>query len=230
MSHEAPLGVILAGGRNVRYGKPKALETVGGKRIIDRVRDVLGAVTDEIVLIANEPETYTSTGLPMRPDALTGLGPVGGIHAALLWARERGRPGILAVACDMPFVPAKLLDELLAARDGADAVVPESPSRRGVEPLCAYYATSCIPAIEAQAAREDRRVIGFYDDIRVRRLPMQTVRRHGDPELLFMNVNTPEEKERAEAIAREVGGDRTPATAPRSEIDEPAARDDGGAP
>lgn len=108
---------------------------------------------------------------------------------------------MIAVACDMPFVSAELLARLLEEGAGADIVVPESESRRGVEPLCAYYATSCIPEIEAQIERGDRRVIGFYESLAVRRIPLAEVVAIGAPEVIFLNVNTPAERERAEAIA-----------------------------
>ncbi len=198
-----PFGAILAGGRNVRYGAPKALAMVDGARIIDRVMRALRAVTPDLILIANDADVYASVGLPMRPDARPGLGALGGIYTALLWAREAGRPGILAVACDMPFLDTRLLARLAGgAAHGADVVVPESGGRRGVEPLCAYYSTRCIAAIETQLERGDFHVIGFYDDVAVERVPPDEVRAHGDPQVLFLNVNTPEERERAEALAR----------------------------
>ena len=50
-------GVILAGGGATRYGgRPKGLERVGGRRIIDRVADVLRETTDELLLVANAPD------------------------------------------------------------------------------------------------------------------------------------------------------------------------------
>lgn len=206
----APLAAILAGGRNTRYGGLKALEEVGGIRIVDRVHAALSRASPDLplVLIANQPEDYASVPLPSRPDVLAGLGALGGIHAALSWAREEARAGALVVACDMPFVSADLLGRLLdEAGSGAgsahavDAVVPESGGRRGVEPLCAYYSVACLAAIEAAAGRGDRRVIAFYDDVALRRLPLDDVRRYGDPSELFMNVNTHDERTRAEAIA-----------------------------
>jgi molybdopterin molybdotransferase len=198
-----PFGAILAGGRSVRYGSPKALATVAGESILDRVRRALLRVTPDLILIANEPSLFAGSGLPTRPDARPGLGALGGIHAALLWAREAGRPGILAVACDMPFLDPALLVRILerAAAGDVDVVAPESGGRRGVEPLCAYYGTGCIPAIEAAFDRGDRHVIGFFDDVRVRSVPLDEVRAFGDPERLFMNVNTPEERELAERLA-----------------------------
>jgi len=198
-----PFGAILAGGRNVRYGAPKALATVGGARIIDRVVHALRTVTPDLILIANDADEYASVGLPMRPDARPGLGALGGIYTALLWAREAGRPGIVAVACDMPFLDTRLLARLAegAARN-ADVAVPESAGPRGVEPLCAYYSTRCIAAIEARLERGDVQVIGFYDDVAVERIPLDEVCTYGDPQVLFLNVNTREERERAEALAR----------------------------
>jgi molybdopterin-guanine dinucleotide biosynthesis protein A len=129
---------------------------------------------------------------------------VAGIHAALVHA---GSP-VLVVAWDMPFVPTGLLRALRNAGAHADVAVPESDSRRGLEPLCAYYGPPCVAAIERRIAADDRRVIGFYDDVRVARVPLTDVARFGDPALLFMNVNTPEERVLAEAHGASTDGGR----------------------
>lgn len=200
----ASFGAILAGGLSRRYGSPKALATIGGTPIVERVRAALGAVCPDIVVIANDQALYVGLGLPIRPDDRPGFGVLGGILTALLWAREEGRPGALAVACDMPFLSPDLLRRLLDLSDGADVVAPESGGKRGVEPLCAWYGVGCIPAIEAELDRGDRHIVGFFDDVRVRRLPLDEVRTFGDPGVLFLNVNTPEERERAERIAAEM--------------------------
>ena len=198
------LGVIMAGGRNTRFGTHKALARVGGRRILDRVRAALVEVAPEIVLVANEPEVYGAAGLPLRGDVRPGTGVLGVILTALQWARERGRSGALVVACDMPFVPAALLREIAArtaAQPAPDVVAPESGGKRGVEPLCAWYGTGCIGAVERALDRDDRRVVAFFDEVRVERIPLEEVRRHGDPDVMFLNVNTPEERERAERLA-----------------------------
>ena len=200
-------GAILAGGESRRYGAPKALAEVGGQRIIDRVMDALGSACEDLVLVANEPALFADLRLPTRPDLRPGLGALGGIHAALAWAAEEGRPGVLAVACDMPFLsPALLIRIHELAFEGAgdvDIVVPESRGRRGVEPLCAAYGVGCLAAIERQLERGDHHVIGFYDDVRVHRLPLADVEAICDPDVAFMNVNTPEERDRAERLAEE---------------------------
>jgi molybdopterin-guanine dinucleotide biosynthesis protein A len=200
--------VILAGGAATRYaGQPKGLLEVGGRRVIDRVATALASCTDELLLIANDPAAAEwLPGVRTRPDVRPGLGSLGGIHAALSHA---GTPVVL-VAWDMPFVPAALLAALRRHEGAADAVVPASGSRRGVEPLCAYYAPECLPAIEQRLDANDLRVVSFFDAVRVHRLPPDEVSRFGDPEQLFHNINTPEDLQRAErqAAPSDSRGDR----------------------
>lgn len=206
-----PFGAILAGGESRRYGAPKALASVGGRRIIDRVVASLREVCDDIVIIANDRDLFRDLELPTRPDARPGVGALGGIHAALRWAEEEGRPGIVAVACDMPFLSVSLLARLGEVAFGTaggegdgvgpDLVVPESRGRRGVEPLCAAYGRGCLGAIEAAVDRGDSHVIGFYDAVVVHRLPLAEVEALCDPTTAFMNVNTPGERDRAERLA-----------------------------
>ena len=198
-----PLGAVIAGGRSSRYGEPKALSRIGGRRLIDRVVDALSVATSDIVLIANDPVLAAVSGLPSRPDALEGLGALGGIHAALCWARELRRPGVLAVACDMPFLePALLIDILGTARERMmpDVVLPESEGRRGVEPLCAYYGTRCVAAIERAASQGDRRMIGFHDQVSVVRVPLDVVKRYPHADRIFFNVNTTADRDLAERV------------------------------
>jgi molybdopterin-guanine dinucleotide biosynthesis protein A len=197
----AVLGVILAGGGSTRFGAPKALAEVGGVAILERVRRALSEAVEDVFLVANDAAAYAHFGLETRPDRIAGVGALGGIHAAAAWARELGARGALCVACDMPFVPAALLARLAELGAAADVAAPESGGRRGVEPLCAYYGTGCVDAIEAELARGERHVIGFYDDVDVARLPLADVRRFGDPATLFMNVNTRDELVLAESLA-----------------------------
>ena len=197
-----PLGAILAGGESRRFGAPKAFATVGRRRAIDRVAAALGEVTGHIVLIANDFERFGGLGWEVRGDAVAGAGPVAGIEAALRWAREEGYAGALVCACDLPFVSPALLRALAdAGRQGdALAVVPESTGRRGMEPLCAWYSVDALGAAEAALRSGGGAVWALLDAIPVRRLPIDAVRRFGDPEILFLNLNTPQDLERARQI------------------------------
>ena len=189
-------GVILAGGLATRYGgRAKGLERVGGRRVIDRVAEVLEPATDELLLIANDPAAAEwLPGVRVESDLRPRSGSLGGIHAALSHAGG----AVLVVAWDMPFVPGRLLEALRAFGEIADAAVPESDSRRGVEPLCAYYSERCLAPIERRLDTGDRRVVSFFEDVRIARLPASEVATFGDPALMFMNVNSPDELALAE--------------------------------
>jgi len=199
-------GVILAGGRATRFGgTPKGLAHVGGVRIVDRVADALRAVCDDLLLVANHADA--STWLPdvqVARDLRPGLGALGGLHAALTHARGAA----LVVAWDMPFVPGSLLDVLLealrdAAHDDVDAVVPLGAD--GPEPLCALYTRPCLRAAEQLLDTGERRARALAESVRTRWLDADEVARHGDPNVLFLNVNTPEDLATAEALSRTTG-------------------------
>ena len=197
-------GVMLAGGLATRYGgRAKGLERVGGRRVIDRVAEVLALATDDLLLIANDPAASGwLPGVRVESDVRPGSGSLGGIHAALSHAGG----AVLVVAWDMPFVPGRLLEALRAVGEIADAAVPESDSRRGVEPLCAYYSERCLAPIERRLDIGDRRVVSFFEDVRVARLPAPEVATFGDPALMFMNVNSPDELALAEQHASSPDG------------------------
>lgn len=194
---------MLAGGAARRYGgTPKGLLTVGKRRILDRVVDTIQAVTGEPpLLIANAPDAASwRPDLETHPDVRPGLGTLGGIYTAVTAAAGP----VLCVAWDMPFVPEGLLralsDRMATGGGGYDAVLPESSGRRGLEPLCAIYGPACAPAIARRLDQGDLMAISFHADVRVGIVPLAEVRRFGDPDELFFNVNTPDDLARAEAL------------------------------
>lgn len=197
-------GVILAGGQATRYGgAPKGLERVGGRRVIDRVVEAVAPATDDLLLIANDPAASEwLPGVRVESDVRPGCGSLGGIHAALAHAGD----DVIVVAWDMPFVPARLVFALRAFGELADVVVPESDSKRGVEPLCAYYSRRCLAPIERRLDAGERRVVSFFDDVRVARIAAPEVATFGDPSLMFMNINSPDDLTLAEQHASSTDG------------------------
>jgi molybdenum cofactor guanylyltransferase len=194
-------GAILGGGAASRYGgKPKGLERVGGERILDRLVAALRAATgDAPVLVANAPDAKAwAPGLTVVRDPRPDCGSLGGIYAAV----TAGEGPVLLVAWDMPFVSADLLEALRDGAAGFDAFLPESGGRRGIEPLCGVYAPACAGPIAERLDDEDYRATGFHPAVRVGHLPLDAVRRVGDPETLFFNVNSPDDLAQAEELWR----------------------------
>ena len=200
------LGVVLAGGGNRRYGSHKAFARVGERTVVSQVIDALTCICEDVVIVANDPDVYGELGLPLRPDVESGLGALGGIRTAIAWAAETGRAQAILLACDMPFVPAGLLRALAERGDRGCVSVPASPGRRGLEPLCAAYGVDCLAAVERALAEGDRAVISFFPSVEVRILAEADVAAHGDPEHMFLNINRPADRERAERLLEGLDG------------------------
>ena len=92
-------GVILAGGGATRYGgKPKGLEVVGGKRVLDHLVDAFVTALGELpLLVANAGDAATwRPELRVAVDVRPGSGALGGIytdHDAFL-PESDGRRGV----------------------------------------------------------------------------------------------------------------------------------------
>jgi molybdopterin-guanine dinucleotide biosynthesis protein A len=159
---------IFVGGRGTRMGGAAKglLEGPTGERIAYRLRDVLAAAGLEVVLVGRD-DRYASLGLPTVEDDPPGIGPLGGLIGLLVHAGSRPA---LALACDMPFIEAPLVAQLLAAPP-APAVAPRQATRW--EPLFARYAPeSVLPAARERASRGERSLQGLLDTVRAQELPL----------------------------------------------------------
>lgn len=199
----AASGVVLAGGQSRRLGVEKSLLLLEGQPLLVRALDRLAEVSDDLIVVTNEPQRYEPLELAARlvPDERPGVGSLMGIYSGLKAARHAYA---LVVACDMPFLNLALLRHLLALAPGHDVVIP----RRGehVEPLHAVYGRACLPAMERVLARGRRQIIAFFDQVRVRYVARAEVERFDPQRLSFVNVNTPQDWERVQALAAEKAG------------------------
>jgi len=64
----------------------------------------------------------------------------------------------------------------------------------------AAYGKACLPHIEERLLAGQLKIVGFFDRVRVVEIPETDVARFRDPAVAFMNVNTPDELERARAL------------------------------
>jgi molybdopterin-guanine dinucleotide biosynthesis protein A len=189
-------GVILAGGKSRRMGgSPKALLPFGGRPLIEHIAETLRSVLPGCLVVTNTPELYRFLGLPMVGDVFPEGGSLGGIYSGL-----RAAPGeaALCVACDMPFLSAPLVAYLAGRAAEADVVIPEAAGE--LQTLHAVYGKACLPAMERRLVAGQLKIIGFFDDVRVLRVPTDAVARFAVPTLAFMNLNTPEDLARARAL------------------------------
>ena len=195
--------MIQAGGRSTRMGgRPKALLEVGGHRIIERVVAALSPVLGDPLIVTNSPELYGFLGLPMVGDAHPDHGSLGGIYSGLA---AIAADAAFTVACDMPFLHPDLVRLVVERAPSGDVVVPRVGDQ--LETMHACYARRCLPAIGEQLSARRLKIAGFFPQVHVVEVPEVEIRRIRDPALAFMNVNTPDELERARDLARRVDGD-----------------------
>jgi molybdopterin-guanine dinucleotide biosynthesis protein A len=177
-------------------GRPKALLELSGRRIIERVVSALEAAVDDLLVVTNTPELYAFLGQPMVPDVYPDHGSLGGIYSGL-----RAAPGEAAftVACDMPFLRPEIV-RLVVDRAGAgDVVIPRVGGQ--YETLHAVYRKTCLPPIEERLTQGRLKITDFFGAVRVAVIEEAELTPYGDPAVVFMNVNTPEELERARVLA-----------------------------
>ncbi len=139
-------GLILAGGKSLRFGADKATALIRGKPMINTVADVVADVTSELIVsVASVEQRYDVKGSFVE-DVFQNCGPLGGLHAGLSVASNEW---ILCASCDLPFVEVDDLVRLMEqARLPATAVVAID-SRDLKHPLCACYHASLLPVAEA---------------------------------------------------------------------------------
>ena len=188
---------ILAGGLARRMnGVNKAGLRIGGERIVERQLRLLRMVADPVVIVSNRSEDFSGLGVDVIPDAVERSGPLGGIYTALLSSpRER----TLIVGCDLPFLTLPLL-ERLARPSAADVVIPRSAS--GYEPLCATWARQCAGGLRRRIEAGTLKAALAVEELRVEEIGAEFLASCDPHGLLFVNVNTPHDYERAQRLGR----------------------------
>jgi molybdenum cofactor guanylyltransferase len=186
---------ILAGGQARRFdGRDKSALPLAGERILDRQLAALRRVTSRIVIVGGAPERYVDAGVPVVPDLLPDVGPLGGLYTALRGASER----IIVLACDLPFVTAPFLDYLLRTGRDADVTLPRTAS--GLHPLCASYSSETAPIVRRLVEEGVRKVQEALGSLRLHVVEGQELAAFDPDGRLLANINTPDDYARAIAL------------------------------
>jgi molybdopterin-guanine dinucleotide biosynthesis protein A len=206
--------VILAGGRATRMGGgDKPLKPLAGRPMLAHVIERLRPQVDAMVLNANgDPARFAEFGLPVVPDAVENYaGPLAGVLAGMRWAAEAlpQARSVVSVAGDTPFFPTDLVERLAACCAVEDDIIAMAASFDGVHPVFGLWPVRLADELEAFLAEgRTGKILAFADRYTRINVPFEHLTiDHGEVDPFF-NVNTPEEAERAEAIARALGEGR----------------------
>ncbi len=201
-------GFVLAGGKSSRMGMntDKALLEFGGQTLLDRALTVMGAVCDSVTIVG-DPARLTKYGStkygskkygPVVADIFPGCGPLAGIHAALVHSTADLN---LMLAVDMPFVSRELLAFLFATAADEDnhAIVTVPRTSKGFQPLCAIYRRGFSTAAEQALRAGKYKVDAVFPSVSMRVIEEGELAAAGFSEWNFFNVNTPQDRQAAEA-------------------------------
>ena len=190
-------GLLLAGGLGRRMGGGlKGMASLDGRPLLAHTAARAGPQVARLAINANAPaEEFAELGLPVLPDPVAGfVGPLAGVLAGMVWAREAGYGWVASFPCDAPFFPGTLVRGLAAEAGGADIVTATSGGRR--HPVFALWAVGLADDLHHALAEEGLRKVDRWT-ARHRMADVDfPVPPEGDP---FFNINTPEDLAAAEA-------------------------------
>lgn len=171
------LGALLAGGESRRFGSDKAQALLGGRSLLEHATAGLAPHVAELVRIGGG-------GLPDRP--ASGLGPLGGLNAALHYAAAHGFDAVVSWPCDAPVVPGDLVARLASSG---------TRFARGC-PVVGYWPAVLADALDAHLANtDDRSMRGWTTAISAVAIDLPPI----------ANINTPAD---LAALAAQLRSDR----------------------
>lgn len=201
-------GVILAGGRSLRMGSPKATLPWGATTLLAHVCAQVAEAVDGPLVVVRAPGQQLPelpAGVLVAEDAREGGGPLVGILAGLVVLAEQADAAYVS-AVDMPRLrPAFVRRVLQGLDDAADVALPEAHGHR--HPLAAAYRTALAGPLAAIVEAGGTRPAELYAVVRTRVIGPawlldDPALRADDPALdSLLNVNDPEAYAAAHAAA-----------------------------
>lgn len=135
------LGCVLAGGNSTRFGSDKALAELDGHTLIARAVDTLSGWCEYVVVAGRE--TAPAPTVPDSPGP--GMGPLGGIAAALQLARDEGYAAVLTCGVDSTGLPENLL-----------ALLSPEPAYVADQPVIGLWPASALEAVDTILKGDER--------------------------------------------------------------------------
>lgn len=197
MKSAVPLlnGLVLAGGKSLRFGSDKAKINWHGKEQRFYAVELLQPFCNEVFISCREEQQQEMESVfKTIPDTFIGLGPYGAILSAF---REDPNAAWMVVACDLPLLNNDVLQNLVDHRKlSAVATAFRSPDDELPEPLITIWEPKSYPVLLSflsQGYSCPRKVL-INSDAFIIQSPDRNA---------LMNVNTQEEYDKAKELLGE---------------------------
>jgi molybdopterin-guanine dinucleotide biosynthesis protein A len=204
-----PAALVLAGGLSRRMGgREKSLLILRNRPLISHVLGRLAAQTGNIAISANgDPARFQEFGRPVLGDTIEGhLGPLAGVLAGMIWAKDAGAAAIVSVPTDAPFIPGDLLQRLAKAAEEHPGKPVLAASNGRLHPVAGLWPVALAGRLlDFLAAGTTYKVSDFADACAAVAIGFPAIALRGRTVDPFFNVNTPEDLAEAEAVLEDFG-------------------------
>ncbi len=139
-------GIVLAGGKSLRFGSDKALADFGGVTFLERSVSLLQSLVLDVTIISNPSRDYSFLGCRVENDHIADKGPLGGLFTALTLFSENA---LLILACDMPYVSKESLQRLIQAHGQIHQATIFKSRGPKLQPFPGIYESSLKEAVAA---------------------------------------------------------------------------------
>ncbi len=177
-------GIVLAGGRSLRFGEDKALAKFGSETFLERSIDLLSRFKLNPCVITNASRDYSFLKCRIERDILPCKGPMGGLYTA---CRLFPDDSLVVLTCDMPMMSVEALAFLIQSWDSeVHITLFDSCPFEEFYPFPGIYkahlAESILELIQSDALSVNR-LIKMLPSRRVRRITQKFDKR------IFGNIN-----------------------------------------
>lgn len=187
--------VILAGGEGRRIGGGKPYRMLAGKTLLERAISQARGWSDQVAVAVRDPEQLQGAAVAIIEDHPDIEGPLGGLSAALRYARDKGLDAVLTIPADMPFLPQDLQVRFCDAIGGRCAAVAASAGR--LHPVCGLWRVAALDLLPDYLDSGRRSLGDFAGEV-----GMVAVSWDARPHDPFFNINSAEDLVAAERLAR----------------------------
>ena len=198
MDHSKILGVVLAGGKSLRFGEDKSQVKLNNKSLIDHILSEILTEFKELLIVSNNSiEFNKSEKISIIRDFKNNLGPLGGVLTAMKWIKDNNKDyqWISTFPTDTPFFKKKILKDFhdkINLKNGKLFFIKSNNTRHNIFGL---WSIDLADKLEKDLENGDRKVEDWANKIGVNIIDMQFEK--NDP---FFNINTKEDLEKAKDI------------------------------
>ena len=198
MDHSKILGVVLAGGKSLRFGEDKSQVKLNNKSLIDHILSEILTEFKELLIVSNNPiEFNKSENISIISDFKDNLGPLGGVLTAMKWIKDNNKDyqWISTFPTDTPFFKNQILKDFhdkINLRNGKLFFIKSNNTRHNIFGL---WSIDLADKLEKDLENGDRKVEDWANKVGVNIIDMQFEK--NDP---FFNINTKEDLEKAKNI------------------------------